>query len=459
MSGGNRVHGGEETEAAGAAGGAEGTGAAGGTGSAGASGAAGASAVAGAAGAGGASAMAGAAGAGGAAGAAEPADAGAASGGWMIYGATGYTGRLVAREAVRRGERPVLAGRQAAAVEALARELGLPFRVAALDDPAALERALAGPPRVAAVLHCAGPFVVTSAPMVAACLKAGVHYLDITGELTVFEAVLAAGPAAREAGVALVPGVGFDVVPSDCLAARLGDALVDATELVLAFSSDRGTYSGGTLRTMVESLSHAGAVRRGGRIVPVPIAHDVREIEFGCGRRLAMTIPWGDVATAYHTTGIPDIRVYAATPPRIVRRARRLRPFLPLLGTRPAKRLLQKAISRRVTGPAPEVRDTARVHLWGEVRNAAGDRVTATLETPEAYRFTAESAVECMLRVLAGRVMPGSWTPGRAFGPHFAAELPGVVEGELRHQAASSAPAASVASMEPAPPGMGAADL
>jgi short subunit dehydrogenase-like uncharacterized protein len=364
----------------------------------------------------------------------------------MIYGATGYTGRLVAREAVRRGQRPVLAGRHAAAVESLARELDLPFRVAALDDPVALAAALAGLPRVAAVLHCAGPFVRTSAPMVAACLRAGAHYLDITGELTVFEAVLAAGPAAREAGVALVPGVGFDVVPSDCLAARLADALVDATELVLAFSSDRGTYSGGTLKTMVESLPHAGAVRRAGRIVPVPIAYDVREIDFACGRRLAMTIPWGDVATAYHTTGIPNIRVYAATPPRAVRRARRLRPFLPLLGTRPVKRLLQKAISLRVTGPALEVRDTARVHLWGEVSNAAGDRVTATLETPEAYRLTAESAVECMLRVLAGAVTPGSWTPARAFGPHFAAELPGVVEGPLHHQAAPAAAPAALAS-------------
>jgi short subunit dehydrogenase-like uncharacterized protein len=356
----------------------------------------------------------------------------ATSADWLIYGATGYSGELVAREAVRRGQRPVLAGRGAAAVEKLAGELNLPSRVFGLDDAAANERALAGPPRIAAVLHCAGPFVHTSAPMVRACLAARAHYLDITGEIPVFEAVLAAGPAARAAGVALLPGAGFDVVPSDCLAARLAEALPDATDLVLAFANAGGGFSRGTLKTMVESLPHAGAVRRAGRIVPVPIAYEVREIEFGCGRRWAMTIPWGDVATAYHTTGIPNIRVFTATPRRTVRRARRLRAFLPLLGWRPVKRLVQATISRRVSGPLPEVRETARVYLWGEARNAAGERVTATLETPEGYRLTASSAVECMLRVLAGSVPPGSWTPARAFGSHFAAELPGVVEGELQ---------------------------
>jgi short subunit dehydrogenase-like uncharacterized protein len=359
---------------------------------------------------------------------------------WMIYGATGYTGVLIAHEAARRGERPILAGRNREAVERLARELGLPHRVFDLDDPAALDRGLAGVPHVAAVLHCAGPFVHTSAPMVRACLAARTHYLDITGELAVFEAVLAAGPAAREAGIVLMPGVGFDVVPSDCLGARLADALVDASELDLAFAADRGTFSRGTLKTMVESLPDAGAVRRGGKIVRVPIAYDVREIEFGCGRRWAMTIPWGDVATAYHTTGIPNVRVYTAASPRSVRRARRLGAVLPLLAWRPVKNLLQRAIVRRVSGPPPEVRETARVHLWGEARNPAGARVTATLETPEAYRLTAESSVECMLRVLDGKVQPGSWTPGRAFGPHFAAELPGVIEGELKRWPARGTP-------------------
>jgi short subunit dehydrogenase-like uncharacterized protein len=351
---------------------------------------------------------------------------------WMIYGATGYTGELIAREAVRRGLSPILAGRTAPAVEALGRELGLEARAFALDELRDAGRAAAALAGAAAVLHCAGPFVRTSAPMAAACLAHRVHYLDITGEIEVFEAVLAQGPAAREAGVVLLPGAGFDVVPSDCLACRLAGALPGATELDLAFVSTHPGMSRGTMKTMIESLPHAGAVRKGGRIVGVPIAYDVREIEFGCGRRWAMTIPWGDVSTAYHSTGIPNIRVYIGAGRGAVRRARRLVPLLPLAAWKPAKRLLQRAVNLRPSGPDEEARRTARVYLWGEVRDGAGHAATATLETPESYQLTAVAAVTAVERVVAGAVPAGSWTPGRAFGPHFVAELPGVVEGELR---------------------------
>lgn len=350
---------------------------------------------------------------------------------WMIYGANGYTGELAAREAVRKGLAPILAGRNAEAVGRLARELSLQSRAFPLDNPQATAAELYG---VKAVLHCAGPFVHTSAPMVAACLATGAHYLDITGEIPVFETILAQGDTARKAGVALIPGVGFDVVPSDCLAARLARALPSATELVLAFYPERGSLSRGTLKTMLESLPHAGAIRRDGRIVPVPIAWDARKIDFGgrAGELWAMTIPWGDVATAYHSTGIPNIRVYSATPPRVIRRLKRFGSLLPLAGWGPIKRLAQGWVERKVTGPSEELRETARVFLWGEARDTAGHMVTATLETPEPYRLTAVAAVESVDRVLQGKVPPGAWTPSKAFGADFVTELPGVIAGEVR---------------------------
>lgn len=347
---------------------------------------------------------------------------------WLLYGATGYTGELIAREAVRRGLAPVLAGRNPETVGALAAELGLAHRAFPLDDLAALRRGLDG---VAAVLHCAGPFIRTSAPMVAACLAAGVHYLDITGEIQVFEAVLAQREAARQAGVVLLPGAGFDVVPSDCLAARLAEALPGASELTLAFFAARGGASRGTLKTMIENLPHAGAVRRDGRIVPVPPAWDAREIPFSCGRRWAMTIPWGDVSTAYHSTGIPNIRVYTGAPPRAIRRLRRYAPLLPLAGTRPVKRLLRRWVEKRVTGPSEEARATGRTYLWGEVKKPDGDTVSGTLDTPEAYAFTAMSAVACLSEVVAGRVTPGAWTPSQALGWRFVTGLPEVTLGDL----------------------------
>jgi short subunit dehydrogenase-like uncharacterized protein len=350
---------------------------------------------------------------------------------WMIYGANGYTGELAARDAARKGLKPVLAGRNAEAVGRLARELGLPSRAFPLDDPAGVAAELYG---VKAVLHCAGPFVRTSTRMATACLGTGASYLDITGEISVFERVLARGEEARRAGVALLPGVGFDVVPSDCLAARLKEALPDAAELVLAFYAEGGTTSRGTLKTMIESMPHAGAIRKDGKIIPVPIAWDAREIDFGgrAGKRWAMTIPWGDVSTAYHSTGIPNIRVYSGTPPATIRKMKRLAPLLPLAGWPPVKRFAQRWVERRVTGPTSEQRETSRVYLWGQAKNAAGRTVTATLETPEAYRFTAESAVAAVERVLDGKVLPGAWTPSRAFGSGFVEELPGVFVGEIR---------------------------
>ncbi len=251
---------------------------------------------------------------------------------WMIYGANGYTGELAAREAIQKGPWPrfwVGATRRpwdGWPPSSVCRAGPSPSAM-----PKGRRRGLHG---VEAVLHCAGPFIHTSAPMVNACLTAGAHYLDITGEIAVFESVLARGEEARKAGVALLPGVGFDVVPSDCLAARLAAALPDATELVLAFDTAGGGISRGTMKTMIESLPGAGAIRRNGEIVPVPVAFDVREIDFGppAGKRWAMTIPWGDVSTAYHSTGIPNIRVYSGTPPSQIRRMKRLAPLLPLGG-------------------------------------------------------------------------------------------------------------------------------
>ena len=355
---------------------------------------------------------------------------------WLIYGANGYTGELVAREAVARGLCPVLAGRDAAAVGRLAAELGLEHRAFPLTDPGSARHGLAD---MTAVVHCAGPFIETSRPMVAACLDTATHYLDITGEIPVFEGVFGRHEAAQHAGVVLLPGVGFDVVPTDCTAARVAAALPSATELDLAFVSDGGALSRGTTRTMIKSLPHLGAVRRGGRIVPVPAAWDARQLDLPLPdgttlRRWVMSVPWGDVSTAFHTTGIPDIRVYTGTPPKAIRRLRRLRPLLPLLGWGPAKALLLRLAERRFArrrGPDAAARESGRVYVWGQARDAEGRSATATLVTPEGYAFTARAAVECLRRVLAGDAEPGAHTPAGAFGADLVASIDGVEVGEL----------------------------
>jgi len=195
---------------------------------------------------------------------------------WVLYGANGYTGELTAHMAVAAGMRPILASRDAGAVGSLAYKLGLAARTAALDDPKALDRVLAG---ATAVLHCAGPFVHTSGPMADACLRNGVHYLDITGEIEVFEALAARYAKAKAAGVMLLPGAGFDVVPSDCLAAHLNRRLPTTTRLVLGIRSSGG-ISRGTALTMLQAVGRGegGMVRRDGVLTRVPPAAATRQV-------------------------------------------------------------------------------------------------------------------------------------------------------------------------------------
>jgi short subunit dehydrogenase-like uncharacterized protein len=221
--------------------------------------------------------------------------------GWLIYGANGYTGRLVAVEATRRGLRPVLAGRHAGPIETLAAELNLPARVFDLGDARAVAAALAD---MVVVANCAGPFSATSAQMIDACLMSRTHYLDITGELDVFVAAQRRHADAQVTGIVICPGVGFDVIPTDCLAAVLKEALPDATHLVLAFDA-HSHVSPGTARTMAESFRlgrRGGRVRRNGVIEEVPIAHSRRPIDFAGGSAMTVAIAWGDLATAYVST-------------------------------------------------------------------------------------------------------------------------------------------------------------
>ena len=344
---------------------------------------------------------------------------------WMLYGANGYTGRLIAEEAARRGMKPILAGRNREKIEALARELGCPSRVFALGDAAGVGEQLAD---VRAVLHCAGPFSATAEPMMAGCLRAGVHYLDITGEIPVIEAAAARHREAVDAGVALIPAVGFDVVPSDCLAAMLARRLPGATQLLLAFAGT-GTVSPGTAKTMLEGLPHGGRVRVDGQITKVPAAWKSMEIPFREGLRTAVTIPWGDVASAWHSTGIPNIEVYLALPPGQIRWLRRMRLLLPALRMPLVQPVLRYGVGRFVTGPSAKERRVGRASFWGRVCDAEGNAVEATLVTPNGYTLAALTALASVEKVLTGEAPAGFSTPSKAFGAEF---ILGVPDTELR---------------------------
>lgn len=339
---------------------------------------------------------------------------------WLIYGAYGYTGEALARRAVAEGEAVVLAGRRAEALAPLGEELGCEVRAFSLDDPAACQAGLEG---VDLVAHCAGPFSATAAPMRSACLEAGVHYLDITGEINVFADSHAADAAAREKGVVVMSGTGFDVVPTDCLAAYLKGRLPTARRLEMAFHSTGGV-SKGTSKTMLEGVGQPGWIRKDGKLTPVPVAWKDRVVPFSCGPRTCVSIPWGDVCTAYFTTGIPNITVYMDMAPGAIRTMRWTRWLHGAMAWGPIQGLLQSWVDRNVTGPSPEVREKARSYLWGRVEDDEGGAAEATMVTPEGYRLTVLATLEIARRVRAGACEPGAWTPAAAFGPDLILDFP-----------------------------------
>ena len=346
---------------------------------------------------------------------------------FLLYGAYGYTGRLIADLAVERGLRPTVAGRNAEKVAALADELDLDSRAFALDDHAALDAALADVP---VVLHCAGPFIRTAGPMAEACLRTGTHYLDITGEIAVYEQLAALDAQARAAGVMLMPGVGFDVVPSDSLAVHLKRRLPSATHLELAIMGI-GSVAHGTATTMIENVGKGGAIRRDGRIEPVPSAWKTREVDFGRGPKTVVSIPWGDVSTAYYSTGIPNIVVYSAMGKRSPALMRLTRYVGWLLASPPVQALLKGMIRRRPPGPDAGQRERGRSFVWGTVWDDDGGSAAARLQGPEGYSFTALTALQIAENVLNGEVVAGFQTPAKAFGPDFVLDIEGVARVDL----------------------------
>jgi short subunit dehydrogenase-like uncharacterized protein len=319
---------------------------------------------------------------------------------WMIYGANGFTGRLTAKLAAERGMTPILAGRHAEAVAALAHQLGFSYRVFDLKDP-----------------------------MVEACLAGRAHYLDITGEIDVFEAVHGRDAEAQAAGVLLIPGVGFDVVPSDCLAALLAAKLPSATHLELAFAAG-GRSSKGTTKSAIEALPKGGRARIDGRIQQVPALWKTREVAFADQVRMAASVPWGDVSTAYYSTGIPNICAYMALPPSLYKWIQRAEKASFVLRLRPVQALLKGLVEWRVQDPDTDAEVSSQ--FWGEVSDEAGRTVTGTLTTPGGYPLTADSSLRAVARVLAGDLPAGAHTPSAAFGADFVRELEGVTVGEIR---------------------------
>jgi len=339
---------------------------------------------------------------------------------WMIYGANGYSAQLAIEKAVERGDQPILAGRSRATIETLATTHGLQARVFNLDDQESIVEQLAD---VQVVSNCAGPFSATAEPMMRACIAAGTHYTDITGEIDVFELSQHLDDEARHAGVVLCPGVGFDVIPTDCIAAALKDALPDATRLCLGFEG-MNALSPGTAKTMVESISAGMKVRKNHDIIRVAPSFEAREIDFGAGSRSASVIPWGDLATAYWHTRIPNISVY--TPRRTGKTTDLLLPLVQkLMSSKAVQTFARNRIERRLQGPDEQARASGRTRLWGEVTNDRGDAVTCRSTTANGYTVTMDGILLTAAFFLDYEGPGGCFTPAQIMGADLIEKLPG----------------------------------
>ncbi len=342
----------------------------------------------------------------------------------LIYGANGYTGRLMAKHAVTRGLKPIISGRNRDEIVALANELKLPYRVFDLSNAADVVRNLDG---VDVVLHCAGPFSKTSAPMLHACLESRTHYLDITGEVDVFEACHRADQAAKERGIVVLPGSGFDVVPTDCVAAMLKQKMPAAVSLVLGFEAGGGP-SPGTAKTSVEGLARGGRARIDGELRVVPLGWKDRTFERDGKQRTAMTIPWGDLYTAYVSTGIRNIETYMVVSPKTIANARRMRFMRPLLGLGFVQNFMKRRIERSNPGPSEERRRDNGCRVWGEVTDSSGALATLSIAGPNGYDLTVTASIGIAIHLLDRKdgIAGGYYTPSQLMGAEYVLGLPGV---------------------------------
>lgn len=348
---------------------------------------------------------------------------------FLIYGSYGYTGHLIAELCRQHGLNPVLGGRSEEQLIRQAKALSLDYRVFDLDNALETEKILS---EFIAVINCAGPFAHTFKHMAQACLNSKTHYLDITGEVMVIEQLMAMNEQAKSAGIMLLPGAGFDVVPSDCLANYLKSALPDASELVIAIttvhnkSGSRGA-SRGTTRTMMDGLSSGTLIRDGGKLKTVPLSWKTRTFDFGGQKQfICSLISWGDLASAWWSTGIPHIETYMALPPKLIKLNQFINPVKWVLNWSPIKRYIEYKVSQMPEGPSLEERQNSEMKIYGEVRNSAGKEIAALMTTPNGYSLTAQSVLHIIKKVLDGNAPVGFQTPSSAYTYDLVMELPGV---------------------------------
>lgn len=340
----------------------------------------------------------------------------------MIYGAYGYTGELITKEALRLGLTPILSGRNREKLEKISEKYSLETRTFNVYNS---EKFIND---IDVIINCAGPFTATTPALVEACISNKTHYIDITGEVEIFKHCHEQDNRAKNAGVTLCPGAGFDVVPTDCLAALLKERMHDAIRIDLAFSF--GTRpSIGTIKTSIEGAALGGVVRENHKIVNVPIAHEIRKIPFPSGSRWAASFPWGDVYTSGISTKTPHGMVFSAMPLFLIFFMRASNYARKIIAHHSVQKFLFNLAERFLSdGPSDKSLKKQNTEFWGEAINSNGQRTTITMSGPNVYALTADTAMAIALHCMTEDVPAGYHTPSMLMGNNFFSNRPRVNE-------------------------------
>ena len=328
----------------------------------------------------------------------------------VIYGATGYTGRAITRTAVARGLNVTVAGRDANKLRHLAAEFGVAWQALNLQDTEGLIQLFSG---ACAVLNVAGPFAETAVPVAQACLTAGVHYLDVSGELPSYRALGELNDQAVARNLLMLPGAAFVVAPSDCLALYLKDKVPNAKRLFLGMSAV-DSFSRGTLQAMVRMIARTVVVRRNHRLTGVHVGRLERLFDFGNGARKCAAVSWADVFSAYHSTGIPNIEAYVEADALRAMIYQVHAELAPILRTQPVQSIV--AAVTRLWPQTPGNRHEVTRVITATVEDPSRQSHTASLALPDGYVITPPIAVELAARVLDGDWAPGLRTPAQLYG-------------------------------------------
>jgi short subunit dehydrogenase-like uncharacterized protein len=341
----------------------------------------------------------------------------------LLYGANGYTGELIARYSKNYNLSLLLGGRNKEKIEPLATKLNLPYVIIDLNDKESLIKTLEG---VNVIINAAGPFQFTARQTIDACILTGTHYIDINGDISVFEMIKKYDEAAQKAGIMLLPGAGFDVVPTDCIALELKKKMPDAVSIKLAFATLGGGLSHGTATTMSNKLGEGGAVRKNGKIIRQALGKNGMVVDFGLKKLFVMSIPWGDISTAYFTTGIPEIESYTGMKKKVYYFLKFQPLFNWLLRTGFVRRFIQRKIEKRPAGPSDQQRSKSLSLVWGEVSDAKGNKINSCITTPDGYNLSAYSCLLIAQKIINGIYKPGYQTPASAYTENLVYEIPGV---------------------------------